>query len=53
MREFALDGVTCGYKDTTILSDVSFSIGAGEALCLRGPNGVGKTTLFRSMLGFL
>ena len=53
MREFALDGVTCGYKDTMILSDVSFSIGAGEALCLLGPNGVGKTTLFRSMLGFL
>lgn len=53
MKEFALENVTCGYKDVTVLSDVSFSIGAGEALCLLGPNGVGKTTLFRSMLGFL
>lgn len=53
MREFALENVTCGYKDVTVLSDVSFSIGPGEALCLLGPNGVGKTTLFRSMLGFL
>ena len=53
MREFALDNVTCGYKDLTVLSNVSFSIGSGEALCLLGPNGVGKTTLFRSMLGFL
>lgn len=53
MREFALESVTCGYKDVTVLSDVSFSIGPGEALCLLGPNGVGKTTLFRSMLGFL
>ncbi|MEG0322416.1 MAG: ABC transporter ATP-binding protein [Raoultibacter sp.] len=53
MKKFALENVTCGYKDVTILSDVSFSIGPGEALCLLGPNGVGKTTLFRSMLGFL
>ncbi len=53
MNEFALHSVTCGYKSTAILRDVSFSIGAGEALCLLGPNGVGKTTLFRSMLGFL
>lgn len=53
MREFSLENVTCGYKDMTVLSNVSFSIGAGEALCLLGPNGVGKTTLFRSMLGFL
>lgn len=53
MKEFALENVTCGYKDATVLSNVSFSIGAGEALCLLGPNGVGKTTLFRSMLGFL
>ena len=53
MREFALDGVTCGYKDTTILSDVSFSIGAGEALCLLGPNGAGKTTSFYMVMGLI
>lgn len=53
MESFTLQSITCGYKDEPVLSDVSFGIGAGEALCLLGPNGVGKTTLFRTMLGFL
>jgi heme exporter protein A len=36
-----------------ILRDVSFQVGAGEALTLTGPNGVGKTTLLRALAGFL
>ncbi|SHH19348.1 heme ABC exporter ATP-binding protein CcmA [Marivita hallyeonensis] len=35
----------------TILEGVSFELAAGEALVLRGPNGVGKTTLLRSIAG--
>ena len=53
MKTFELKNVTCGYKHTPILENLSFSVTEGEALCLLGPNGVGKTTLFRSMLGFL
>ena len=34
-----------------ILEGVSFELNAGEALVLRGPNGVGKTTLLRSIAG--
>lgn len=30
---------------------VSFSLNAGEALILRGPNGIGKTTLLRTIAG--
>lgn len=34
-----------------ILEGVSFDLHSGEALVLRGPNGVGKTTLLRSVAG--
>ncbi|MCR9108012.1 heme ABC exporter ATP-binding protein CcmA [Marivita sp. XM-24bin2] len=34
-----------------ILEGVSFDLAAGEALVLRGPNGIGKTTLLRSVAG--
>jgi ABC-type Mn2+/Zn2+ transport system ATPase subunit len=32
---------------------VSFAAGAGESVCVLGPNGGGKTTLFRALLGEL
>jgi heme exporter protein A len=34
-----------------VLSDVSFEVAAGQAIVLRGPNGVGKTTLLRTLAG--
>lgn len=34
-----------------LLSGVSFDLRAGDALVLRGPNGVGKTTLLRTLAG--
>jgi heme exporter protein A len=35
----------------TVLEGLSFRLGAGEALVLRGPNGIGKTTLLRTLAG--
>lgn len=34
-----------------VLEGVSFAVSAGEALVLRGPNGIGKTTLLRTVAG--
>lgn len=50
---FSLEEITCGYHGIPVLSDISFSVKTGEVLSILGPNGVGKTTLFKSMLGLL
>lgn len=34
-----------------VLEGVAFTLSAGEALVLRGPNGIGKTTLLRTLAG--
>ncbi|HUA76861.1 MAG TPA: heme ABC exporter ATP-binding protein CcmA [Acetobacteraceae bacterium] len=36
-----------------IFRDLSFTLGAGEALIVRGPNGAGKSTLLRVLAGLL
>ncbi|UTC57127.1 ABC transporter ATP-binding protein [Treponema sp. OMZ 305] len=51
--ELTLKHVTCGYGTTPILKDVSLTLRQGEIVCILGPNGIGKTTVFRSVLGFL
>lgn len=42
-----------GYRDHVVGRDVSFTLSPGERLCLLGPNGGGKTTLFKTLLGLL
>lgn len=45
--------VSCGYGENTIVKDISMKVESGDVLTLLGPNGVGKTTLFKAILGFL
>jgi len=46
-------GLSAGYGGEVVLRDVSFSVRAGERVGVLGPNGGGKTTLFRLLLGEL
>lgn len=46
-------GVSFSYDDKSVLKDVSFSASDGEIIAILGPNGVGKSTLFKCILGFL
>ena len=48
------DRVAFGYtKERTVLHEVSFRVGAGEAVALIGPSGAGKTTLLQFIPRFL
>jgi energy-coupling factor transport system ATP-binding protein len=40
-------------EDVPVINTVSFSLNPGEILALLGPNGVGKTTLIRAMMGLI
>ena len=39
------------YENTTVISDLSFSVNAGDYLCIVGDNGAGKSTLIKCLLG--
>jgi urea transport system ATP-binding protein len=41
------------YGESHILRDVDLNINAGEMVCLIGRNGVGKTTLLKTLMGIL
>lgn len=50
---FSVENGSFGYGKTPILNNICFSLHNKEILTVLGPNGVGKTTLLRCMMGLL
>lgn len=48
-----IDDLCFSYQDTLVLKNISFNISKGEFVGLIGPNGGGKTTLLKLIMGFL
>ena len=53
MNAIEVNGVSKSYKRVKALDEVSFSVGKGEVFGLIGPDGAGKTTLFRILCTLL
>jgi zinc transport system ATP-binding protein len=49
----AIRGATFSYGVEPVLEDVNLTVGDREAMCVVGPNGGGKTTLIKLILGLL
>ena len=45
--------VCCGYKTAAVLEHLHFTFETGRFYCVLGANGIGKTTLFKTLLGLL
>jgi len=53
MALLELQGVTAGYGATPVLRDVDLSVDDGEIVGVVGKNGVGKTTLLKTVMGLV
>ena len=51
MAQLTCEHLWLGYEGKPVIEDLSFSVQAGEYLCIVGANGSGKTTLMRTVLG--
>jgi ABC-type branched-subunit amino acid transport system ATPase component len=48
-----LNGLSSGYREAVVVRDVELTIRPGEIFALLGKNGMGKSTLLKTVMGFL
>ena len=51
MEQLEIRALNTYYGESHILRDVDLTVNSGEMVCLIGRNGVGKTTLLKSIIG--
>jgi urea ABC transporter ATP-binding protein UrtE len=49
----SVSNLSAGYEGTMVLWDVGFRVGAGEVVAMVGRNGMGKSTVMRTLMGFV
>ncbi len=49
----AINNLSVSYGQSVVIRDLSFSVGQNEVVAIMGRNGMGKTTLFKSLMGIL
>ena len=50
---FCIKDLNVSYGESTVISSLDLELGEGEILAVMGRNGMGKTTLFKSIIGIL
>ena len=53
MRVLTVEGVEAGYGESMVVRNVGFTLRPGRVTCLMGRNGVGKTTLLKTIMGIV
>jgi iron complex transport system ATP-binding protein len=51
--KLSMHNISAGYGSRMVISEISTSLHSGEVVCLLGPNGSGKTTFFKAILGLI
>src|ERR1700759_3114559 len=49
----SVESLNVSYKQNHVLEDISFQIARGQFVCIIGPNGGGKSTLLKALVGLL
>lgn len=50
---FQVSGLVAGYGQSMVIRDLNLNVAPGEILAILGRNGMGKTTLFKTLMGIL